>query len=135
MRFYWIRLKQQKHTKMSLKTLTVILSLLMFLIVIELIRRERINFKYASGWMLVSILAIFLTVFDTFLFQAADFLGFELASNFIFFTLLSVFVFLSLLMTIFLCQQNERNDKMAQKIGMLELEVEQLKHKFEKDKK
>lgn len=120
---------------MSIKTLTLILSLLMFVIVIELIRREKINFKYAFGWMIVSALAIILTVFDTVLFQTADFLGFELASNFIFFTLLAVFVFLSLLMTIFLCQQNERNDKMAQKIGMLELEVEQLKQKFEKERK
>jgi len=120
---------------MSFKALTLILSIVMFAIVIELIRREKINFKYAFGWMIVSVLAIILTVFDTLLFQTADFFGFELASNFIFFTLLSVFVFLSLLMTVFLCQQNERNDKMAQKIGMLDLEVEQLKQKLEKEKK
>ncbi len=112
-----------------LKLLTIILALCMFLVVIELTRREKINFKYAFGWIGVSVLAIVLTVFDHLLVHLAHFLGFELASNFIFFTLLSVFIFLSLMMTVFLCQQDERNDKMAQKIGMLELEIHQLKEK------
>ena len=38
-------------------------------------------------------------------------------------------VFLTLSLTIFLCQQNIRNDQMAQKIGLLEQEVEELKQK------
>src|SRR5690349_9341243 len=119
---------------MSLKFLTFLLAFLMFVIVLELTRREKINFRYAFGWIGVSVLAIFLTVFDNLLIHLAHWLGFELASNFIFFTLLSVFVFLSLLMTVFLCQQHERNDKMAQKIGMMELEINQLKEKLEKNR-
>ena len=38
-----------------------------------------------------------------------------------------MFVFLSLLLTVFLCQQNRRNDRMAQKIGILELEIKEMK--------
>lgn len=117
---------------MSLKALTILLAFVMFITVIELIRREKFSFQYAFGWMAVSVLAIFLSVFDKVLFKIADFFGFELASNFIFFTLLAVFIFLSMLMTVFLCKQHERNDKMAQKIGMLELDIEQLKQKQEK---
>jgi len=45
----------------------------------------------------------------------------------VFFVILSVFIFLSLLLTTFLCQQNSRNDLMAQKIGMLELEIKKLR--------
>jgi len=72
-------------------------------------------------------MAIFFTVFDSFLFKIAYFFGFALPSNFIFFSLLSIFVFLSLLMTLFLCQQNRRNDIMAQKMAILEFEIEELK--------
>ena len=68
-------------------------------------------------------------VFYKFLFKLASILGFELPSNFIFFTLFCVFVFLSLVMTVFLCQQNNRNDTMAQKIALLEFEIKQLKQK------
>ena len=117
---------------MSLKILTIILAFIMFIVVIELIRREKFNFQYAFGWMLVSVLAVFLSIFDEVLTKLAHFLGFELASNFIFFTLLAFFIFLSLLMTVFLCKQHERNDKMAQKIGMMELELDKLKEKVEK---
>jgi hypothetical protein len=39
-------------------------------------------------------------------------------------------VFLSLVLTVFLCQQNSRNDIMAQKIALLEFEIKQLKQKM-----
>ena len=119
---------------MTIKFLTIFLSSLIVAVVIELIRRERLTFKYAVGWLFVSILAILLTVFDQILTQVTHFLGFELTSNFIFFTVLAVFVFLTLLMTIFLCQQNSRNDAMAQKIALLEFEIEQLKKQTQKIK-
>lgn len=114
---------------MNTKILTVIFAVGILLFVLDLVRREKLTFKYAAGWLFVSVLAILGSIFDQYLFQIAHFFGFELASNFIFFVLLMVFVLLSLLMTIFLCQQNSRNDKMAQKIGILEFEINELKKK------
>ena len=121
---------------MGTKTLAAILSFLVMITVIELVRREKLTFKYAVGWLLISFAAIFFAIFNKLLFNISRWFGFELASNFIFFTLLSSFVFLSLLLTTFLCQQNVRNDTMAQKIGILEMELMHLKEQvFEKDKK
>ncbi len=120
---------------MSIKFLTIILAALILGIVVELIRRERLTFKYAAGWLFVSVVALTFVVFDHVLFRIAHFFGFELASNFIFFTLFGVFVFLSLLMTVFLCQQSNRNDAMAKKIAMLEFEIESVKKKNDNNKK
>ena len=117
-----------------LKILTISLSLFIFIFILELVRKEKLTFKYALGWMFVSAAAVLLAIFDNILFAVARWFGFELPSNFIFFTLLAIFVFLTLLMTVFLCQQNNRNDAMAQKIGMLEFEIEQLKEKIKKEK-
>ena len=114
---------------MSIKLLTILISSLILLLVVELIRKERLTFKYALAWITVSAVAIFLTVFDRLLFRLADFFGFELPSNFIFFSLLTVFVFLSLLITYMLGEQNSRNDTIAQKIAMLEFEIDELKKK------
>jgi hypothetical protein len=86
-----------------------------------------LTFKYAVGWLLVAGGGIFFAVFYHLLYALAAWLGFELPSNFIFFALFCVFVFLSLLLTVFLCQQNIRNDLMAQKIALLEFEVKELK--------
>ena len=112
---------------MTTKTFAGILSILALVTVIELVRREKLTFKYAAGWMMLSVMAIILAFFDNMLYAMARWFGFELTSNFIFFSLLCFFVFLSLLLTTFLCQQNIRNDTMAQKIGILEMEVNQLK--------
>jgi hypothetical protein len=112
---------------MNIQILAVIISVLIFLSVVDLVRRHQLTFKYALAWLFVSATAVFFAIFKNLLFQCAAFLGFELPSNFIFFALLSGFVFLSLLLTVFLCQQNGRNDAMAQKIALLELEINELK--------
>ncbi|MDP8213496.1 MAG: DUF2304 domain-containing protein [Candidatus Zapsychrus exili] len=117
---------------MNIKILAIVISLSALIFVIDLIRREKLMFKYAFSWIIVSILAVFFSIFDKILFKIAYLLGFQLPSNFIFFSLLSVFVFLSLLITIFLCQQNNRNDIMAQKISLLELEIKKIKEKENK---
>lgn len=117
---------------MSSKILALILSILIFVFVIELIRREKLTFKYAFGWLIVAGLGIFFAIFDQLLFDIAFALGFELPSNFIFFSLLSTFIFLSLLLTIFLCQEHRRNVTIAQKLSFLEFELNELKKKQEK---
>ena len=117
---------------MGTKTLAAIVSLVAFLFVIELVRREKLTFKYAVGWIGLSLFALFFAIFDKFLYRIAHWFGFELPSNFVFFALLGFFVFLSLLLTTFLCQQNVRNDTMAQKIGILEMELQQLRDQVSK---
>src|SRR5271154_5489175 len=115
---------------MNIHVVAITVSLVIFLFVIDLVRRRRLTFKYAMAWLLVSFGAIFFAVFYRLLFACAALLGFELPSNFIFFTLFCVFVFLSLLLTVFLCQQSNRNDVMAQKIALLELELKESKKKL-----
>ena len=114
---------------MTIKFIAVSLSFTIFLFVVELVRRQKLTFKYALGWLFASLVAVFFSFFEKFLFKISVWLGFELPSNFIFFILLSIFVFLSLLLTVFLCQQNSRNDRMAQKIALLEFEIQQLQKK------
>ncbi|MBI4309945.1 MAG: DUF2304 domain-containing protein [Candidatus Omnitrophica bacterium] len=114
---------------MSIRLLALGISLVIFLFVVDLVRRRKLTFKYALGWLFTAGAAVFFAVFHRLLFACAALLGFELPSNFIFFALLCAFVFLSLLLTVFLCQQNERNDAMAQKIAILEFELRELKNK------
>jgi hypothetical protein len=105
------------------------LSIGVLLFVIELIRREKLTFKYAMGWLFILVLALLSAIFDEQLYRLSAWFGFKLTSNFVFFVILGGFVFLSLILTIFLCQQNSRNDAIAQKLGILEQELEELKKK------
>jgi len=119
----------------TIKILVCLVALLLLALVIELIRREKLTFKYAIGWIFVLVLTIVLAIFEKLLVNVSQWFGFQVTSNFIFFTMLGVFVFLCLLMTVFLCQQDTRNRLMAQKIGMLEFELKELQKKINQHKK
>lgn len=112
---------------MDIKIFAITVSIMVLVAVFEMARREKISFKYAIGWIVIALLAIFFEIFHDLLFDLARWFGFALPSNFIFFTLLTLFVFWSLFLTMFLCQQNQRNNIMAQKIGLLELQIKELK--------
>ena len=117
---------------MGIKLFAILVSLLLLLSTFDFVRRGKLTFKYAFGWIALSALAVFFIVFDSFLFNFSRMLGFVLPSNFVFFVLLAFFVFFSLFLTVFLCQQDNRNDTMAQKIGILEMEMEELKKKLDR---
>ncbi len=118
---------------MNVRLLSVILAVLFFFFVVDLIRREKLTFKYAAGWLCVTAGGILLAIFDKFLAGFAVKMGFALTSNFIFFTVSCGLIFLSLVLTIFLCQQNSRNDCMAQKIGLLENEIREMRKNLKKE--
>ncbi len=116
---------------MTIQILAIILSITIFALVLELVRREKLTFKYAFSWLFFAAVGLFCSIFKGFLFMVSRWCGFELPSNFIFFGLLCAFVFLSLLMTVFLCQQNSRNDRMAQALGLLELEMKKIRERLD----
>ncbi len=116
---------------MTIQALAIILSLGIFVFVLELVRREKLTFKYAISWLFLAVLGLFCSIFKDSLFAVSRWCGFELPSNFIFFVLLCAFVFLSLLLTVFLCQQNSRNDRMAQALGLLDLEIRKVKERLD----
>ncbi|MBF0123136.1 MAG: DUF2304 domain-containing protein [Candidatus Omnitrophica bacterium] len=115
---------------MGIRVLEFLLSFSVFLFVVELVRREKLTFKYAFAWIFFSVIGVVFSLFPVIPYKISKVLGFELPSNFIFFSLLGMFVFLSLLLTVFLCQQNRRNDRMAQKIGLLEEEMRALQERM-----
>ena len=112
---------------MEIRTVALFLSSGLLLFVVELVRREKLTFKYAFAWLFFTAVGVLAAAEPRWVFWLAARSGFELPSNFIFFGLMGIFIFLSLLLTVFLCQQNRRNDRMAQKIGLLGREIDEIR--------
>lgn len=55
---------------MNIHVVAMVVSVAIFLFVIDLVRRQRLTFKYAVGWLLVSGGAIFFAVFYRLLFPS-----------------------------------------------------------------
>lgn len=115
---------------MPVKTFAIAVSILIFLFVIEFIRRQKMTFKYSAFWFAACGAVIFFAFQDKWLAKIAQWAGFELLSNFIFFLLLIFFIFLSLLLTLYINEQNNRSETLAQAIGILEYQLKELKKKL-----
>jgi len=111
---------------MGVKTFAIFVSIFIFLFVIELIRRQKMTFKYSISWLGVSSVVLFFAFNENLLRKISDFFGFQLPSNFIFFLLSAFFIFLSLLLTVYINEQNNRTESLAQTIGMLEFKIKKM---------
>jgi hypothetical protein len=112
---------------MKIKILAVMILIFVFFLVVDLIRREKLTFKYAVVWIFMCLVGITGAVYENLIFKSASFLGFELPSNFIFFLFGVFLVVLSLMLSIYICQQNRHLELIAQKIALMELELSKLK--------
>ncbi|HNV86818.1 MAG TPA: DUF2304 domain-containing protein [Candidatus Omnitrophota bacterium] len=105
---------------MQVKTSVILISLSIFLLVIDLIRRQKITFRYSFFWLFTCAVAFSLGSSPALVDRLSSLAGFTLPSNFVFFLLLSFFIILSLLLTLYINEQNSRTEILAQKIAILE---------------
>ena len=111
---------------MSVKLFAIGCSVMIFAFVVELIRREKMTFKYALTWLVVSAAVLTFAVFNGVLDRLAHWAGFVLTSNFIFFLLLVFGVLFSLLLTIYANEQNKRTEMLTQALAILEYRLRNL---------
>ena len=116
---------------MQARLFAIVMAIAIVIAVIDLIRRERMTFKYSFFWLATSSTILIFAVFDRVLFQLSELAGFVLPSNFVFFLLLTFFVFLSLFLTIYINEQNTRTESLAQSIAILEYKIKKTEKKEE----
>jgi len=114
---------------MQVKTSVILISLAIFLLVVDLIRRQKITFRYSLFWLFTCSVALILGSSPRLLDRLANLAGFTLPSNFVFFLLLSFFIILSLLLTLYINEQNSRTEILAQKIAILQQKLGELEKK------
>ncbi|HOW59980.1 MAG TPA: DUF2304 domain-containing protein [Candidatus Omnitrophota bacterium] len=117
---------------MQPKTFALCLTAFILIAVIDLIRRQKMSFKYALTWLVLSAGVIFFTIYDAWLRNIAQWAGFALPSNFIFFLLLIFVIFSSLLLTLYINEQNNRTETIAQAIAKLDLRIKQIEEEKKK---
>jgi hypothetical protein len=111
---------------MNVKAFALITALAVLWAVIDLIRREKMTFKFSMAWFLIAVIVAFFAFYDKVLYHLAALAGFSLPSNFIFFILLVFFIFLSLFLTIYINEQNNRSETLAQSLAILEFKLKEL---------
>ncbi len=114
---------------MQAKTFALIMTALILFFVINAIRRQKMSFKYAVVWLLLSSATILFSVQDAWLQAIAKWAGFALPSNFVFFLLLIFVILFSLLLTLYINEQNSRTEALAQSIAKLDHRLKKIEEK------
>ena len=115
------------------KIVAILVSVVILFAVIDLIRRQKMTFKYSFGWLSVCFVVLFFAINDQFLKKIARFFGFALPSNFIFFLLLVFVIYLTLILTVYTNEQNTRVESLAQAIAILEHQFKKSREKNHKE--
>ena len=118
---------------MNPATLTIVIAIGISVFVVDLIRKQKMTFKYSLFWLFACSLAVTLSYWNYLLRKISQILGFELLSNFIFFCFLGFFALLTLFLTIYINEQNTRSDLLAQAVGILEYRLKQLEKPAESE--
>ena len=116
---------------MEAKTFAMIMSVSIFAFIIELIRRQKMTFRFSALWLTASIVVLVFSCQTEWLSIISRLAGFALPSNFVFFMLLIVFIFQSLLLTIYINEQNSRAESLAQAAAALEYKMKQMEARLD----
>lgn len=115
---------------MQSKTFAILAAVLVLIFVVDLIRREKMTFKYSVSWLGGCLGVLFLAINDGLLARISSLAGFALPSNFVFFTLLLFLILVSLRITLQLNEQNTRAEALAQAIAALEYRIQKFEEKL-----
>jgi len=111
---------------MQAKYFAIFVAVSIFLFVVELIRKQKMTFRYSVFWLSACVFVLLFSIADHLLIPTAHFFGFTLPSNFVFFLVQVFFLFLSLFLTLYINEQNNRTDTLIQQVGILQFRVKQL---------
>ena len=102
-----------------LKIVLIITSVVLFFSTLNLVRKDKIAFKYSLIWLLSSIIILFVSLFPNLFGKITNLVGFKLSSNLI----IAIFIFFLLVITRILTkivsEQNQKITKLIQEVSML----------------
>lgn len=108
-------------------SLSVIFSLIFVLIIIELVKRNRLHEKYSLLWLLFSIVMIVLSGFPKILEEIAYILNVKYAPSLLFLVGFVFLILYSLSLTVIISKQADRIIKLTQEVSILKESVKREK--------
>lgn len=121
--------------EMKLQIIIAVIIIIGILYIAGLIRKNRLELKYALSWLVAAVLVLVLDCFPLLMEKAADILGIASPVNMMFFMgfLFSLVIILTLTVTVSIAASSVK--RLTQKAALLEKRIEELEKKESGDKK
>jgi hypothetical protein len=111
-----------------LQIVSILVSIFIFFLVIESIRRGLLKERYALMWLLASIIIMVLSVWRKLLDIVAFAFGFYYPPSFLFLVGLAFLHLIALHFSIVISTLSEKNKRLVQEIGILKEEIKKIKN-------
>jgi len=108
----------------NLKIVLVICSVILMLIIIRLLRKNRISIKYSMFWFFLSIVIFIVGLFPDFVHLFTNLFGFETTSNLIIGIILVSLMLITLVQTLIITQNRKLIVKLIQEISLMKGDIE-----------
>jgi hypothetical protein len=113
----------------------IIVSAAIFLIVIELIRRNHLKERYSLIWLFASVVLIVFSVWRGLLHFIALSVGIYYPPSFLFLLAIGFLILLLLHFSTIISSLSEKNNRLAQEIGMLRERLDELEDRGDAGRK
>jgi len=112
------------------RIISIIISVSLLFFIFHLVRTKKLKEKYALGWILVGIGIFILAVARNLLSWIAYILGIKVPINAVFFLGIIFIVLINIHFSLVISNLAEQNKRIAQKLALLEAELENLRAKI-----
>lgn len=108
---------------LKLQIVVAVIILLALLGIINMVRKEALDLKFALSWLVVGIVVLILDVFPGIMNYLVHLLGIELPVNMMFFFGFCFTLFLVFTLTVKVSRQSEQIKRLVQELALLEEEI------------
>jgi len=110
-----------------LQIVIAIIDIIGFIWIVNMVRKKKIDLRYALSWLCTLILLLLLDIFPGIVYTMSRFIGIDTPSNMVFFVGFLIFIVLIYSSTVSISRLSQRTKKLTQEIALLKKEVEELK--------
>lgn len=114
-------------------SISIAFSIIFLLVVIELVRKNKLQERYSLLWILMSIVLLVLSSTPIIINTLADWLSIKNPPSFLFLFGLVYLLLYNLHLTTVVSKQTEKTTRLAQEVALLKQEIETIKTIKDKD--
>lgn len=111
---------------LPLKIFSISFLIVLMIIILILLKKDKITIKYAIVWLFPSVILLIFTLIPGFLTWTTKTLGFQTASNMVFALLIALLLMISIVLTVIVSNQKNQIRKLIQEVSILEKDDEEI---------
>ena len=112
---------------LKLQIFIAIIILISFVWIINMIRRKKLDLRYALSWLCALVLLLLLDVFPQIVFWFAGFVGIDTPSNMVFFVGFLIFIVLIYVCTVSISHLSQKTKRLTQELALLRKELDEMR--------